>query len=76
MAVGEGEMAYQGEILNACGIVNVDLKDAEVVAVSGDGPNLCGHLLFYTASSGGLYFHVAGLRAYPRFMNQNGFENT
>ena len=33
-------MAYEGEILNACGAINIDLSDVYIVAVSGDGPNI------------------------------------
>lgn len=75
-------MAYEGEILNACGVVNVDLARVSVVAVSGDGPNICGHLLLYTPNGGGYYFHVTGdpngsgagrLRGYPMYMTEAGY---
>lgn len=75
-------MPYEGEILNACGVVTVDLDDVNVVAVSGDSINLCGHLLLYTPSGGGTYFHVTGdpnasgvsrLRGYPMYMNDTGY---
>ena len=68
-------MAYEGEQLNACGIVRVDFNEAFAVAVSGSGPNVCGHLLFFTPASGGYYFHVAGeLRGYPRYMDEAGYK--
>lgn len=63
-------MAYEGEILDSCGIVNVDFGKAEVVAVSGDGPNVCGHLLIFSPSGGGYYFHVAGVYNYPHYMSE------
>lgn len=66
-------MAYEGEILDACGIVVVDFADAKIAAVSGDGPNVCGHLLIYSPAAGGYYFHVAGLRGYPRYMSDAGY---
>jgi hypothetical protein len=64
---------YEGEELNACGIINTDFSQVEAVAVSGDGPNVCGHLLLYNPK-GGIYFHVAGLRAFPRYMTDGGFK--
>lgn len=75
-------MAYEGEILNACGVINIDFSDAYIVAVSGDGPNICGHLLIYSTKGGGYYFHVTGdpkgkglgrLRGYPMYMNDAGY---
>jgi hypothetical protein len=75
-------MAYEGEILNACGTIQIDLSDAYIVAVSGDGPNICGHLLLYSSKGGGYYFHVTGdpkgsglgrLRGYPMYMNDTGY---
>ncbi len=66
-------MAYSGEILNASGIINIDLTAATVVAVSGDGPNFCGHLLLRAGGRGGLYFHVAEFRGAPRYMTENGY---
>lgn len=38
-------MAYEGELLNECGTLHVDLSKIAVVAVSGSGPNVCGHLI-------------------------------
>jgi hypothetical protein len=35
-------MAYEGDILNACGLIQIDFSETYVVAVSGDGPNICG----------------------------------
>jgi hypothetical protein len=78
----EATMAYEGEILNACGMIQLDFSDAYVVAVSGDGPNICGHLLFYAPNGGGYYFHATGdptakglkqAVGYPMYMNDSGF---
>ncbi|MFH1844614.1 MAG: hypothetical protein ABIF77_15545 [bacterium] len=69
-------MAYTGEIMNACGMINIDLSKVAVVAVSGDGPNICGHLLLHAGPSrGGYYFHVAGeIHGYPRYMSEAGYK--
>lgn len=67
-------MAYEGDVLNVCSLTNVDLTRVEVVAVSGSGPNVCGHLILYTPSRGGYYFHVAGqVYGPPRQMSEAGF---
>lgn len=66
-------MAYAGEVLNSCGVIDIDFSQTRIVAVSGDGPNVCGHLLIYAAGRGGYYFHVAALRDYPRYMNDSGY---
>jgi hypothetical protein len=33
-------MAYEGEILNQCGLIQLDFSATCIVAVSGDGPNV------------------------------------
>ena len=66
-------MSYHGEALNQCGGLDLDLSKASVVAVTGDGPNVCGHLLLFVNSGGGFYFHVAEFRGRPRYMTQGGF---
>jgi len=67
-------MAYDGEILEQCGVVDMDCSKVAVVAVSGSGPNVCGHLLIGTGVGGNLnYFHVAELRNYPKYMTETGF---
>lgn len=75
-------MAYEGEILNACGVINIDFSDAYIVAVSGDDPKLCGHLLIHSRKGGGYYFHVTGdpgargigrRRGFPMYMNDAGY---
>jgi hypothetical protein len=67
-------MAYSGEYLRACGVVVVSFKQVNVIAVSGDGPNVCGHLLLHVPSGGGYYLHVAGLRDYPKYMTEDGYK--
>lgn len=67
-------MAYEGAELNACGVVMTDFRDVFVVAVSGDGPNVCGHLLIYSSDNGGYYFHTAGPYAHPKYMTNAGFQ--
>lgn len=68
-------MAYTGEILDTCGLIEIDCTQIAVVAVSGDGPNLCGHLLLHTGSArGGYYFHVAEFRGQPRYLSESGYQ--
>jgi hypothetical protein len=68
-------MAYSGEILDQCGLITIDCSRIAVVAVSGDGPNLCGHLLLYTGPGrGGYYFHVAEFRGAPRYLSESGYQ--
>jgi hypothetical protein len=75
-------MAYEGEVMTTCGVVNIDLSHASIIAVSGDSINLCGHLLLYSPSGGGTYFHVTGdsnasglarLQGYPMYMSETGY---
>jgi hypothetical protein len=67
-------MGYAGEILDQCGLINIDCTRITVVAVSGDGPNVCGHLLIQTGSdSNKYYFHVAEFHNYPRYMSEAGY---
>lgn len=75
-------MAYNGEILNACGVIQADFKTTYVIAVSGDGINKCGHLLIYSTGGGGYYFHAVGdpaasgfkkMRGFPMYMDENGY---
>jgi len=66
-------MAYEGDILDACGTINIDFASTSIVAVSGDGPNVCGHLIMYVGGRGGYYFHVAGVHNYPHYMNESGY---
>ena len=73
-------MGYEGELLNACGVIDIDFSQTYVVAVSGAGPNVCGHLLLHVSSHGGYYFHVAtgdqlgGIRGFPRYMTEAGYQ--
>jgi hypothetical protein len=75
-------VTYEGEVLNSCGAINIDLSAPYIVAVSGDGPNVCGHLLLFSPKGGGYYFHVVGdagakglskMVGYPRYMNDAGY---
>lgn len=67
-------MSYDGEVMNAGGALDIDLSRARVVAVSGDGPNVCGHMLLYAPGrGGGYYFHVAVLHGYPKYMSAAGY---
>ena len=67
-------MAYEGDDLNACGVLNIDCSNIAVVAVTGSGPNVCGHLILGTGRGGGdLYFHVAGIHTTPKYMTPSNF---
>jgi hypothetical protein len=66
-------MAYEGEIMNSCPKIPFHFANTFAVVVSGDGPNFCGHLLLNIGGVGGYYLHVAGVRTYPRIMNQSGY---
>lgn len=75
-------MAYEGDILAYKGQIKIDFSDTWIVAVSGDGPNFCGHLLIYAGGGKGYYFHVTGdpkasgvgrIRGYPMYMDDAGF---
>jgi hypothetical protein len=50
-------MAYAVEVFNECGLIKIDCSKVAIVAVSGDGFNVCGHLLLHTANRGSTYFH-------------------
>jgi hypothetical protein len=68
-------MAYDGETMNACGAFDIDCSRVAVVAVSGSGPNVCGHLLLATNSGGNnIYFHVAVVRGNPKYMTETGYQ--
>lgn len=67
-------MAYDGEVMVAGGRIPLDLSRVAVVEVTGDGPNVCGHVLLYIHS--GYYFHVPGfpaVRGHPRYMSERGY---
>jgi hypothetical protein len=66
-------MAYNGVVRDQYRLIRIDSSGIAVVAVSGDGPNICGHLLLYTRDRGGYYFHVAEFHGYPRYMNESGY---
>jgi len=55
--------------------LNFDCARVAVVAVSGSGPNVCGHLILGTGRGADvIYFHVAEVRGVPRYMNEAGFQ--
>jgi hypothetical protein len=68
-------MAYEGEVINQCSTHEINLSTVAVVAVSGTGPNVCGHLLVSGRIKGApVYFHVAGgFYTQPKFMLDSGF---
>jgi hypothetical protein len=66
-------MAYEGDLMLACPAEAFRFDDTEAVVVSGDGPNFCGHLILNVGGIGGMYFHVAGFRTFPRQMTEEGY---
>lgn len=62
--------AFLGYPILACqSFVN---HECQVVAVSGNGPNVCGHALFFSA---GRYFHIAaGFYAHPTSFVENEYK--
>src|SRR5437879_3622436 len=71
-------MAYLGERMYACPDTPLKWDNAYAVVVSGDGPNICGHLILNVGGIGGIYFQVTGdtiseIRNYPRMMNEPGY---
>jgi hypothetical protein len=67
-------MAYEGEELHFCPPHMFDFTRASAVIVSGDGPNIWGHMLLNTGGAHGIYFQVAGVIARPRYMDEVGYQ--
>ena len=67
-------MAYEGEELNFCPSQMFDFTKAAAVIVSGDGPNIWGHMLLNTGGATGMYFQVAGVLTRPRYMDEAGYQ--
>lgn len=67
-------MGYAGErmLLNQVGAC--DFSRAHAIVVSGDGPNVCGHMLLNTGGRGGMYFHVSEVYDYPKYMVEEGYQ--
>ena len=66
-------MAYEGGVMLACPATAFDFTKSYAVVVSGDGPNFCGHLILNVGGIGGMYFHVTGVRTFPRQMTEDGY---
>jgi hypothetical protein len=66
-------MAYEGDLMIECPATPYDFAHTSAVVVSGDGPNFCGHMLLNVGGKIGVYVHVAGIRAQPRKMNEDGY---
>lgn len=67
-------MAYEGEELNFCPPNMFDFSNASAVVVSGDGPNVYGHMLLNTGGPGGVYFQIVDVLARPRYMTEDGYQ--
>jgi len=66
-------VAYLGEYMNVCTAQLFDFNNTYAVVVSGDGINVCGHMLLNTGGPGGYHFHIAGVHDRPRYMTGSGF---
>jgi hypothetical protein len=68
-------MSYEGDYLNACGAIAIDLSAIDVVLVSGASWNPCDHLILFAGPRrGGYYFHVAGsVHDFPKYMDEAGY---
>jgi hypothetical protein len=67
-------MAYEGELLDVCGLAKFDFRRAFAVVVSGARWNPCGHMLLNVGGRCGQYAHVAQVRGRPRYMNEQGYQ--
>jgi hypothetical protein len=75
-------MTYEGELMRFCPR-DIDFSLTQAVVVSGAWWNPCGHMILCagTSSDTSWYFHVAGagvreafgVRAYPKFMREDGY---
>lgn len=63
-------MAYLGEHLYSCRSVPFDWTRANLVVVSGTGPNYCGHAI---VNAGSYYFHIDGPYDYPWYLTELGY---
>lgn len=63
---------YHGDAMHQCLIKPFDFQHTNVVVVSGDGINFCGHTLLNTG--GGWYFHIAAIHDVPKFMRTEGYQ--
>ncbi|MEZ0485647.1 hypothetical protein [Fibrella aquatica] len=81
-------MAFEGNEMISCPAEMYDFGHTSVIVVSGAGINACGHMLLAVGSGAStIYMHVAGgsgssgdgwaeqsgLRATPKWMNQQGY---
>jgi hypothetical protein len=53
--------------------VSFNFAQTYAVVVSGASWNPCGHLILNVGGVGGWYFHVAGIRTVPRYMNEQNY---
>ena len=68
-------MAYEGDEMIACPQTPYSFQETYAVVVSGDGPNVCGHLMLRVGLDGNeTYLHVAGVYKRPRQMDAAGYQ--
>jgi hypothetical protein len=71
---GVDEMAYEGELLRYCPAQMFKFSRTYAVVVTGARMNPYGHMLLNTGGPGGMYFQIAEVHGYPRFMNEEQFQ--
>jgi hypothetical protein len=63
--------AYLGQRMYECNRVPFNWARTELQIISGDGPNVCGHVII---RAGSYYFHIDGIWEYPWSMDETGFK--
>lgn len=63
-------MAYEGQELHACLAQAFNFHYTNVIVVTGAVWNFCGHTML---NAGEHYFHVAGVHARPKYMDEAGY---
>jgi hypothetical protein len=69
-------MSYAGAPVTTLSGLPLDHSRCDLVIVSGDGPNVCGHMLlmiYGTQGQAASYFHIGAVRDYPYYMPQARF---
>ena len=66
-------MAFEGDVLTSCGLIQFNFSVSYAVVVSGVKFNPCGHLILNTGGLCGFYCHIAERKGYPRYMDESGY---
>ena len=63
--------AYKGAHLPHCSAIPFNWKHTRLIVVSGDGPNVCGHVL---VKAGAYYFHIQNDKSPPYYIGEDGYK--